>query len=62
MSKVIRCDNYDREMYSELLVAENLSEVEAQKIADAMNDDPNRADAHFYKVRDDSYKLFEFEP
>lgn len=62
MSKVIRCDNYDREMYSDVLIAENLSEAEAQKVADAMNNDPNRADAHFYKVRGDDYKLFEYEP
>ena len=62
MPKVIRCDNYDREMYSDVLVASNLSETEAQKIVDAMNEDPNRSDEHFYKVKADDYKLFEYEP
>jgi hypothetical protein len=57
--KVVRTDNYDREIYDEILIAKELSKDEAEKVARDMN---NSNDQWFYKVVGEDYKLFKFEP
>jgi len=62
MAKVICKDNYDREIYSDKLIAEGLTMPAAAKMAGDLNDkaDP-QGDDYFVAVEDD-YKLFKFEP
>jgi len=59
--KVIRVDNYDRELYADKLIKENLSEESANVLAASLNVNDN--DPWYYRVVHDDYKLFEgFEP
>lgn len=57
--KVIAVDNFDRENVDDVLIKDNLSKEEADKIAKDYNDNI-MSDNHpiFYKAVDDNYKLF----
>ncbi|NMF06295.1 hypothetical protein ACUH7Y_06890 [Clostridium beijerinckii] len=57
--KIVLTDNYDRELYDEKLIAENVAERVGNKIVDLLNDDPKRFDEDYYKLVEDDYKLFE---
>jgi hypothetical protein len=62
--KVIGVDNFDRELYSDKLIAENVPEFYANLIAELLNARLcNHDDATiFYKSVPDDYKLYKFEP
>jgi hypothetical protein len=57
--KIILTDNYNRELYDEVLIAENVKEKIGKKIVDFLNDDPQRSDVDYYNLVEDDYKLFE---
>lgn len=57
--KIVLTDNYDRELYDEKLIAENLAERTGKKIVNLLNQDPTRYDEDYYKLVEDDYKLFE---
>lgn len=61
--KVICEDNFNRENVSEIVVVDNVDEVWANKIKDALNRvfSGDRADKH-YRVEKDDYKPYVFEP
>lgn len=61
--KIICKDNFDRESVSDQLVCESVNEFYGSKIVDFLNDrfsgdhSPN-----FYKLVDDNYRLYVWEP
>lgn len=57
--KIVLTDNYDRELYDEKVIAENVNERTGKKIVDLLNDDLKRFDEDYYKLVEDDYKLFE---
>jgi hypothetical protein len=64
--KIVLVDNYARENISDVLIAENVPESYALKIADFLNkEDPftDRASYHplYFSVKPDNYKLYKFE-
>ena len=59
--KIISTDNFDREIYSDLLIAENIRIKEyADIMCKALNDKFSNNDYadRFYKVVEDDYKLW----
>ena len=58
--KIIRMDNYNRELYDDVLIAKNISKMYGEKITDLFNTD-NKDDNWFYKLVEDNYELFKFE-
>lgn len=61
--KIIRVDNFDRENRDDLLIAENVHKYYANKLCDTLNkEDGDEMSPNFFRVVDDDYKLFEFEP
>lgn len=60
--KIIAVDNYDREMYDDTLIAENVHKGYGEKIVKIMNNDTTRNDETYFKLVEDSYELFVFEP
>jgi hypothetical protein len=56
--KVIAVDNYDREIYDDRLIAENLTEEAARQMADDLNRKADPEGAWFYKAVSDETKLF----
>lgn len=57
--KIIKVDNYDREAYDDVLIAENVHKYFGQMIVDLLNDNPKRIDDHWFRLVEDDYKLFE---
>lgn len=63
--KIIASDNFDREIYDDILIAENITNMEAgQVMVDALNYKYCNHDnaAWFYRLVPDDHKLFVFEP
>lgn len=60
--KVIGVDNFGRDNVDDILVKENLTECEANKLVEKMNSELNKYSSYFYKVKADNYKLFIWEP
>lgn len=61
--KIIAVSNHNSETQSDRLVAENIrSEVEAEKIADGLNDSVTDNSPDFYRAVPDEYKLYIWEP
>ncbi|TPF18015.1 hypothetical protein [Priestia megaterium] len=60
--KVIKVDNFDREMYSDVLVCENINEYYGKIVVESLNKklSGDRSDDYFRLVEDD-YKLYKFE-
>lgn len=58
--KIIGVDNYDREYISDFLVCENVNKGYGNELVNYLNkqDDQPR----FYKLVEDDYKLYVFEP
>jgi molybdate-binding protein len=60
--KIIKVDSYNRETYSDVLIAENVHAGYGKIIVDLLNNNARRSDSDFFKLVDDNYKLFEFKP
>lgn len=62
--QVVRASNYDEEMFCETFIEDGkvMTRDEAQQLAKRLNDDPKRDDRYFYKVVDQGYTLYKFEP
>lgn len=61
--KIIRIDNFNRDSISDILVAENVSELYALIIVEFLNEKySGEASSYFYIYRSDDYKLYTFEP
>ena len=56
--KLIYTDNYNRELYSDRLIAENLNKINSKEIADELNG-LLRDDNFYYLIVEDDYVLFE---
>jgi len=60
--KIINCDNFDREIYDDRLICENVNEYYAGIIVKVLNDKFGGEDsADFYKAVTDDYKLYKYE-
>lgn len=57
--KIIKVDNYDREIYDDVLIAENINESYGNIIIKFLNSDPTRYDGDYFRLVEDKYKLFE---
>lgn len=62
--KVIRVSNYDDEgpRGTQRLIKGGLDLNEAETLAKEMNDNPRRSRSDWFRVVDDDYELFVFEP
>ncbi len=56
--KIIRVDNFDRESYSDFLVAEKVLEHYGKIMTDALNSRETEGTSDFFKLVDDNHKLF----
>jgi hypothetical protein len=61
LQKIICVDNYDRELYSDRLVCENLNGYYAKHIVDLLNSREGENSQDFYKAVPLDYKLYEYE-
>ena len=58
--KIIKVDNYDRELYDDKLIADNVTNVYYGKlITNLLNENPRRSDEDYFRLVEDDYKLFE---
>lgn len=60
--KIVKVDNYDREIYDDVLIAENVHKGYGELIIKLLNDNPRRYDCDYFKLVKDDYQLFKFEP
>ena len=60
--KVVGVSNFDNESVSHILVRENLTQEEAEKLADEKNAEEGELSTYFYVVKPDDYKLYRWEP
>lgn len=60
--KIICKDNFDRETVDDHLVAENVSEYYGNRIVKMLNDKEGENSENYYKLVEDGYKLYKFEP
>ena len=60
--KIVRVDNYDREIYDDDLIVENVNEIYGEELVEFLNSkEPQHSDYYFRLVEND-YKLYKFEP
>jgi len=61
--KIIIVDNFDRNVYDDYLIAENISEAWGNRIVEFLNDVYSGAcSPDFFMLVKDDYKLRKFEP
>lgn len=60
--KLIKVDNYDREYYDDVLIAENVHKGYGELIANLLNNRVGENSEDFFKLVEDDYELFKFEP
>jgi hypothetical protein len=60
--KIICVDNYDREYYDDVLIAENVHDYYGEIIVNLLNNREHGDSDDFFKLVPDEYKLFKFEP
>jgi hypothetical protein len=61
--KIIQVDNFDREIVSDILIAENVPEHFAELIVTYLNNTlSGPCSLDYYKRVPDDYKLYKFEP
>jgi len=60
--KVICVDNYDREIYDDVLVCDNVNNYYGKQIVKSLNDKAGEDSSNYYRLVEDDYKLFKFEP
>ena len=60
--KVVGIDNFDRDEVPDFLVCENVSEHYGKLIVDMLNADGSHTSPKFFVLRQDDYKLKEWEP
>ena len=61
--KIIAVSNFDDEMVSDILIAENVSEDWAKRIVKLMNTHwSTETDRYYYQCVIDEYRLHTFEP
>ena len=61
--KIIGVDNFDTEIVSDILVCDNISEYYGKQIVKFINDTFCKDySSYFYKLVEDDYKLYKFEP
>jgi len=60
--KVIAVDNYGREYYSDKLIQDNLSEEDAQQLANKKNEEADSHGDWYYRAVKDDHTLWEFQP
>lgn len=60
--KIICVDNFDRENKSDRLVASGVNKHEGKIMLDALNDKASDYNPNFYKLVEDDYELYVFEP
>lgn len=59
MWKIIQTDRYDRKIYPEVLVADNIEWFElGELMIEALRNNPKRADDIWYKLVPEDYKLW----
>jgi hypothetical protein len=60
--KVIAIDNFNSESVSDILIAENLTLEQAVYIVNARNNGGGNYTSWYYRVVEDDYKLYVFQP
>ena len=61
--KIIQVDNFDREAYSDTLIAENVHSYYGPFIVDYLNQKCSGDNSpDYYRLVDDDHKLYVFEP
>lgn len=58
--KIICVDNFNREIYSDRLICENIHEITGKEVVEFLNNKySGESSADYYKLVPDDYKLFE---
>lgn len=60
--KIVRVDNFDREIYDDVLICENVSQYYGKDIVEFFNNREGEYSDWYYRLVEDDYKLFKFEP
>jgi hypothetical protein len=60
--KIIGVDNFNTELVSDILVCENVNVFFGELIVKLLNKHTPENSATFYKLVEDDYKLFKFNP
>lgn len=56
--KIIKTDNYDRELYDDIIIAEKVHPWYSASILQMLNNDPDRSDEDYFMLVPDDHKLF----
>lgn len=60
--KIIAVDNFDREIYSDQLICENICKAYGIKFLQLLNKEVTDNSQWHYKLVEDDYKLFIYDP
>jgi hypothetical protein len=60
--KIIARDNRDRDYISDKLIAENLSQKDAETVLDALNKGASDSSDWFFEIVPDDHKLYKYSP
>lgn len=60
--KIVCVDNYDRESISDELICENIDKHYGKDIVEYLNRKHGDESPHFFRLVEDDYKLYEFQP
>jgi hypothetical protein len=59
--KIICVDNYNRENYDDVLIAENVHKGYGKLLVDLLNESPKRGDSDYFRLVEDDYELYKYE-
>jgi len=60
--KIVCVDNYDREIYDDVLVCDNVNDYYGKQIVEFLNDKAGEDNNNYYRLVGNDYELFKFEP
>ena len=60
--KIICVDNFNRETVNDWLVADNVNKRMGERIIEALNKQESDESPTYFRLVEDDYKLFVFEP
>lgn len=60
--KIVCVDNYDREYYDDVLIAENVHEYWGKKAVNLLNENEHENSENYFILVNDDHKLFKFKP
>ena len=60
--KIVCVDNYGRETRNDYLIAENVNKTYGERIVKFLNKEEGEETPNFFKLVEDTYVLYKFEP